>query len=127
MDAEFQSTLRWFASPASGVSAHIVIAADGTIAEVVDPDLIAWHCRELNQTMLGVEIVQPRPGDPISAEQYASLRWWLQRMRDRYGFPLDPSHLPEHWQTGPGQRDGKTDIEAPFRLSLALADGGQEC
>lgn len=98
-----------------------MIAADGTLAQVVDPDLIAWHCREMNGTHLGAELAQPRLGDPISEAQYATLAWWLQQMSQRYGFALNESTLPEHCETMPGKRDGKTDIQAPFDRARLLA------
>lgn len=119
-EEEFQATLNWFNNTTSEVSAHAVIAADGTIANVVDPSLIAWHCREMNRTHLGVELVQPNKGDRISDAQYASLAWWLAGMSKRFGFPLTSATLPEHWETVPGRRDGKSDIEAPFDKARLL-------
>jgi N-acetyl-anhydromuramyl-L-alanine amidase AmpD len=114
VEQEFQATLAWFADPRSQVSAHAVIAADGTLAQVVDPDLIAWHCRAKNASYLGVELVQPRLGDPITDAQYQTLAWWLMQMAKRYGFPLTAETLPEHWETPEGRADGKTDIQPPF-------------
>ncbi len=125
MEAEFTATLSWFTNPAAQVSAHVVIAYDGTIAECVDPDYIAWHARELNGTHLGVELVQPRLGDPISDAQYASLAWWLRQMSERYGFSLTPETLVEHRDTAPGRRDGKTDIGPPFSIDHLLAIMGE--
>ncbi|HWQ28446.1 MAG TPA: N-acetylmuramoyl-L-alanine amidase [Dehalococcoidia bacterium] len=111
---EFWGTLNWFAASKSRVSAHVVIAGDGTLAEVVDPDLIAWHARAKNVTHLGVELVQPRLGDPITDAQYSTLAWWLIQMSRKYGFPLDHEHLPEHRETPEGIAIGKTDIGPPF-------------
>lgn len=120
VEAEFAATLAWFAGTASQVSAHVVIAADGTLARVVEPDLIAWHCRELNQTHVGVELVQPKRGDPITDAQYTTLAWWLRQMANRYGFALTAETLPQHFETVPGKRDGKTDIEPPFDKARLL-------
>jgi hypothetical protein len=41
-------------------------------------------------------------------------------MSQRYGFPLDAEHLPEHWETPEGKADGKTDIQPPFNKARLL-------
>ncbi len=117
---EFTATLRWFADPRSQASAHVVIAHDGTLAEVVDPDLVAWHAGWLNAEWLGVELVQPRPGDPISDEQYRSLAWWCREMARRYGFGLSRETLVEHKDTPQGRAAGKSDIGPPFSVERLL-------
>ena len=111
---EFKGTLNWFSNPASQVSAHIVIGPDGTIAEVVDPDLVAWHAGVHNSSYLGIELTQPRLGDSITDSQYHSCAWWLKKMSKRYGFPLEPGNLPEHRQTPQGVSVGKTDVSLPY-------------
>lgn len=116
-EREFQATLNWFANPAAGVSAHIVIAADGRIAECVDPALEAWHARAENGRRLGIEICQARLGDPITDEQLRSAAWWLKRMSARFGFPLTEAALPEHRDTPSGRGDGKSDIGAPYTFA----------
>ncbi len=122
VEGEFSATLAWFASPASQVSAHAVIADNGTIANVVDPDYIAWHARSpANETMLGVELVQPNHHDPISEAQYRSLAWWLTQMATRYGFALNATTLPEHRAIPAGIADGKSDIDTPFDLNKVLS------
>jgi N-acetyl-anhydromuramyl-L-alanine amidase AmpD len=122
--AEFRATIDWFASPASQVSAHIVIAADGTIASCVDPALIAWHARWFNETHLGAELVQPNLGDPIADVQLRSLAWWLRQMGLQFGFALTLATLPEHKDIPPGIADGKTDVGSDYsfaRLAPFLA------
>ena len=122
VEEEFAATLGWFSDPISKVCSHVVIAFDGTIAGVVDPDLVAWHAGSpANETMLGVELVQPYRGDSISAAQYRSLAWWLGQMSSRFGFPLDAAHLPEHRQIPEGIAEGKSDIGSPFDVSIVLA------
>jgi N-acetyl-anhydromuramyl-L-alanine amidase AmpD len=131
MAAEYQSTLNWFANPASGVSAHIVIAADGEIAQVVNDALVAWHDPASNPIRLGVELVQPRLGDWITDRQVQSLAWWLASMSQKYGFGLTPATLPFHSETSSGRSQGKSDaypLNAPagqaFRVRLQAALGG---
>jgi hypothetical protein len=114
VNQEFEGTLNHFGNPASEVSAHIVIAADGTIAEVVDPDLTAWHAGFHNDSFLGIELVQPRPGDEITDAQLRSCAWWLNRMSRRYGFGLTEANLPEHRNTAQGMSKRKSDVDAPY-------------
>ncbi len=102
------------------MSAHVVIAADGTIAECVAPELEAWHAGWHNSEWLGVELVQPHAGDPIAEAQYLALAWWLQRMASRFDFPLSPTTLPEHRETSQGKAQGKSDIGPPFSLGRLL-------
>lgn len=46
---------RWFASPASQVSAHYCVDA-GTVIQCVREEDIAWHARGGNATSIGVEL-----------------------------------------------------------------------
>jgi N-acetyl-anhydromuramyl-L-alanine amidase AmpD len=46
---------RWFASPASKVSAHYCVDAD-SVVQCVREDDIAWHARGGNTTSIGVEL-----------------------------------------------------------------------
>lgn len=119
-EAEFLATLRWFADP-QGDSAHAVIATDGTIAEVVDYTLVAYHARWYNYAYLGVEVVQGNAGEPITDAQYQSLAWWLIQRSRQFGFPLTAKTLPEHKDTPPGLQDHKTDIGPPFDIERLLA------
>jgi len=113
---EFVGALNWFRNPGSGVSAHAVISKDGVVAFVVDPDLVAWHAGEHNEEYLGVELVQRRPGDEITIEQYKALAWWCVAMAKRYGFELNEQTLIEHKDTPQGKREGKTDVGQPFSV-----------
>ena len=111
---EFRGTLNWFSNPNASVSAHIVIAHDGRIAECVDPALQAWHARAENARRLGIELCQSRPGDHITDAQLRSAAWWLKRMSERFGFPLTAEALPEHRHTPSGIQDGKSDVGADY-------------
>jgi N-acetyl-anhydromuramyl-L-alanine amidase AmpD len=92
----------------------VVIAADGRLARVVHDSDVAWHAGEHNAKYLGVELVQPRQGDPITPAQYRTLAWWLTQMSAKYGFPLYWDRLPEHRETPQGRRVGKSDVGYPY-------------
>lgn len=127
LEREWLGTLNWFQNPASQVSAHDVIAADGTLAFVVDDELTAWHAGEHNDTWLGIELVQPRIGDPFTDAQFRTLGERLRYLSAKFGFALDIEHLPFHSQMPQGVRSGKSDAVprndhaaiAAFRAALA--------
>ncbi len=113
LEEEFAGTLAWFANPASEVSAHVVIAADGTLAYCVPSDRQAWHARAYNATHLGIEFVKRDPGkyqDVLTQAQYKTAAWWLVVRSLQYGFPLDNVTLPEHRDI----QSDKIDIGAGF-------------
>lgn len=121
-EKEFQGTLNWFANASSQVSAHVVIGVGGTIAYVVDDALVAWHARDRNANYLGVELVQPNYGDPITQAQYRTLGWWLRAMAERYGFPLTADRLPFHSDFDTAKSDiyrRDDPARAAFRSALA--------
>ncbi len=112
---EFQAALNWFANPASQVSAHWVIARDGTTARVVPDSHRAWHAAEHNNVAVGIELEQPKASDQITAPQYEKLT-----LIGRTYYPSIPMiHLRtvnheagwiEHRETPQGIRVGKSDV-----------------
>ena len=61
------AAIDWLANPESGVSAHYVIAEDGTVLRMVDEARRAWHAgrsywrgiADVNSASIGIEIVNP--------------------------------------------------------------------
>src|SRR3989304_3144195 len=101
----FSGTLRWFADPTSGVSAHYLIGTDGRVAMFVDETGTARHVArvrgptasflpedEPNLYTIGIEFEDP--GDPAGAprtdRQYAVGAALLRSIVDRWGIPLNP-------------------------------------
>jgi hypothetical protein len=121
---EFDSTVTWFNSLASQVSAHAVVGPNGQIAWPVDPANIAWHARSWNDTHLGIELAQPHLGtalDPTIVDAAAKIvAEWVKT----YDIPVvwDVNKgLAEHWEIPPGVAEGKTDIQGPFDRADFLA------
>lgn len=58
-------TVRWFLKPEAKASAHIVIARDGSVVQMVPLDRVAWHAgvsrwgelNGLNAWSIGIELV----------------------------------------------------------------------
>jgi N-acetylmuramoyl-L-alanine amidase len=61
------AAIDWLANPDSGVSAHYVVAEDGTMVRMVDEAKRAWHAgrswwrgvSDVNSASIGIEIVNP--------------------------------------------------------------------
>lgn len=120
VEQEFNGTLSWFQSNPYEISAHAVIAFDGRIARCVEEGRIAHHAGIHNGRWLGIEVVQPRPGDPISDAQYQTLARWCQSMGERFGFTPNSLTLQEHKDMPQGIGSGKSDIGPPFSVAVLL-------
>jgi len=71
--APVRSAVEWLCNPNSKVSAHYVVAKDGTVYKLVPTSRAAWHagrCRvaNANRRSIGIEVEQ-LPGDLWTAEQ----------------------------------------------------------
>lgn len=74
-----ERAIRWLTNPASQVSAHYVVAEDGTISQLVPEDRRAWHAgrsswageSDVNSASIGIEIA------------HAGHWWDLSAMPDR--------------------------------------------
>jgi hypothetical protein len=123
LQTEYDATVTWFDNPTSQVSAHAVIGPNHQLHFPVDPGLIAWHAREYNRHHLGIELVQPRFGDPLDPNVLDLAASQVAAWHKTFGFPLvwnDLHGICEHWEIPPGKRDGKTDIQAPFNRKAFL-------
>ena len=78
-----QESIDWLCSPNSQASAHLVIARDGSITQLVPFDLVAWHAGKsawngitgLNRHSIGIELDNPGPVQRVNG------RWraWFKR------------------------------------------------
>jgi hypothetical protein len=76
------ATLAWFRNPASGVSAHYVVAKNGTVYQMVEETHLAHHAgasqfqgrQKLNAFSIGIEMVNRNDGqDPYPPAQQAAM------------------------------------------------------
>jgi len=127
--AEYEWTLGWFGKNPYQVSANAVIGPDGQIAMPRDWDLITHHAGENNATKFGIELAQSAAdsarGVPYTDAQYASLGWLLGQLHQRYGIPIDRSHVVGHEELDQGRRQNKTDPGENFDWGRALQLGAQ--
>jgi N-acetylmuramoyl-L-alanine amidase len=91
-----QGNVNWFLTPRSQVSAHYLVAQDGTIVQMVEDTARAWHAgvselegvRGVNDFSIGIEIVNRNDGvDPYTDAQYASLAAIIRHVREQYWVP----------------------------------------
>lgn len=104
-----QSTLNWFANATSKVSAHDVVAQDGTVYRCVGYDRAAWHCGGstipgvptgsvdgtsiVNLATIGVELDHSwTAGDPYPDAQLDAAARHLKALCDRYGITREHVH-----------------------------------
>jgi N-acetylmuramoyl-L-alanine amidase len=98
-------SIDWFRDPSSHVSAHYVIARNGTIFVIVDEKNIAWHAGisfwrgsdGLNSLSVGIEIVNPGVEDatriPLQEALYPHIQaqavfWLVNQIQSRYRIPF---------------------------------------
>ena len=114
-----ESTVTWFQSPKSGVSAHYVIGRDGKIVQMVKDEEKSWHAgdsvlhdrKDVNRFSIGIELV----GDGKAAfpqEQYEALAWVVRMLKTKY--KIEDKWIVGHKDIAPGR---KVDPE-PFDWDL---------
>ena len=125
-DGKFPGDLNWLRNRASQVSAHFIIAPDGTIHQLVSLKSAAWHSGVIskpkvplkryssgkyinpNKYTVGIE-VSLLYSDFMSEAQLKSLHWLLKDhlIKELPGFKLDRQHIWGHkdicsYKTCPG-------------------------
>ncbi|MBI4577851.1 MAG: N-acetylmuramoyl-L-alanine amidase [Planctomycetes bacterium] len=106
IEGSARSAIGWFKNPASHVSAHYVIAYDGSITQMVDDQDVAWHAgtREHNDHGIGIEHEGYASQDGWTRKQLvasAALGRWLCAT---YGIQGDRAHILGHEEIAPGRR-----------------------
>jgi hypothetical protein len=109
----YEGTISWCKNPASGVSCHFVVAADGRIAQVADTDVTVWTQIAGNGHWISVENegFTPHPLTPAQVEANAQI---LAKAHRVYGVPLQLAFDPNgrglgHHSMGTDGHDNPTD------------------
>jgi N-acetyl-anhydromuramoyl-L-alanine amidase len=120
----FQDTIDYMLDPASRVSYHCLIDADGTRCTLVPDSQIAWHAgvstfagrANCNDFMLGLAFAGDSYSHPLTPAQLASAVEWLA---DRWVlFAWRPEWITDHRQVAPGR---KADLNPVEWLRVAAA------
>jgi len=129
-DATREQALATLTDPAREVSAHYLVARDGTVYQLVDETKRAWHAgvsrwgadTDVNSSSIGIELDNDG-AEPFADAQLASLLALLADLKARYHIPT--ANFVGHGDVAPGR---KVDPSRwfPWR-TLALAGFGLWC
>ena len=112
----FAETIARMLDPASRVSYHCLIDADGTRCTLVPDGQVAWHAGvsrflgrdRCNDFLLGVAFAGDTYVAPLSGPQVASALEWLEPRWSAFGWGTD--RIVDHRQVAPGR---KLDLNPP--------------
>lgn len=116
------------ADPAAKVSAHYVVAEDGTIVKMVDEAFRAWHAgkswwrgiSDVNSASIGIEIVNPGHEfgyRPFPDVQMAAVEALVAAAVDRYR--IRPGNVVGHSDVAPARKDDPGELFDWPRLARA--------
>jgi len=126
------SAIRRLADPEARVSAHYVVAEDGTVVRMVAEEKRAWHAGkshwrtidDVNSASIGIEIVNPGHEwgyRPFPDEQIASVIQLVHGIKDRY--QISRGNIVGHSDVAPARKRDPGEL-FPWgqlaRLRLAL-------
>jgi AmpD protein len=126
----FDEAIARLCDPASQVSYHCLIAADGTRCILVADEHIAWHAgastflgrTRCNDFLLGLAFAGDTYRAPLTAFQLASSLEWLASRWERYAWSLE--RIVDHRQVSPGRKDDLNPVEwERFRAAVAQRFG----
>ena len=115
-DGNFDSTVSWFTSPRSQVSAHWIVNTDGKIYSVVDEADTAWHAGRVvrptweglkdginpNLYTVGVEVIATSKSLPPWRQWVAWVRL-CKAICTRWDIPMDKLHIVNHNEINGGK------------------------
>ena len=127
-----ESAIARLRDPDATVSAHYVVAEDGTILRLVDEERRAWHAGkafwrgivDVNSASVGIEIVNPGHEfgyRPFTAEQMSSLIPLVAEIKERHG--ITRGNVVGHSDVAPARKRDPGELfdwHALARLRLAL-------
>ncbi|MCW2119911.1 N-acetylmuramoyl-L-alanine amidase [Flavobacterium sp. 7A] len=91
-----QQTIRTFTLSRTQVSAHYIIGDDGSVVQMLNDYLRAWHAgngswgkiKDINSCSIGIEL-DNNGSEPFSEAQISSLMALLTRLRSEFGIPRE--------------------------------------
>jgi len=130
-EGDWDSDARWMCDPDSGVSCHVTLAPDGSLYQLVDDEMRAWHAgsgswngiTDLNSYSLGLEISHMQ-GHGYGPTQWAVAADLCQMWISRYS--IIPSMICAHRWYAPTRKIDPTDVSDHFlkQWIAALYDAG---
>lgn len=108
-EGAFAGAVSWLTNKTSQVSAHYVIAKDGTVVQLVADENTAWHAgRIYNPTWkLPIENVNPNyytigieheilGSEAMTIEQFEASTRLIAALAKKFNIPLDNKHIIKH-------------------------------
>jgi N-acetyl-anhydromuramoyl-L-alanine amidase len=116
-ELSFADTIKRMADPASRVSYHCLIDADGTRCTMVPDTQLAWHAgvstfigrERCNEFLLGVSFAGDTYAAPLSDPQVESALEWLGPRWVANSWGLD--RMTDHRQVAPGRKRDLNPVE----------------
>ncbi|MFT5060817.1 MAG: N-acetylmuramoyl-L-alanine amidase [Polaromonas sp.] len=99
----------WLCNPASEVSAHYLVDRDGTLIQMVDEPMRAWHAGagawggqgDVNSRSIGIEMANTG-AEPFSEPLMATLETLLEGLMARWSIPAQ--NVIAHSDMAPGRK-----------------------
>ena len=122
----FAETIARMLDPASRVSYHCLIDADGTRCTMVPDSQVAWHAgvstflgrERCNEFLLGVSFAGDTYTAPLTDAQIASALEWLESRWSANSWGL--GRMTDHRQVAPGRKRDLNPVEWD-RLAAAIS------
>jgi N-acetylmuramoyl-L-alanine amidase len=126
-----EAAIRRLTDPASGVSAHYVVAEDGRVLRMVAEDKRAWHAgkshwrgvSDINSASIGIEIVNPGHEfgyRPFPDEQIDAVVRLVSEVKDRH--EITRGNVVGHSDIAPARKRDPGELFPWYRLAkLRLA------
>lgn len=122
------AAIDWLANPDSGVSAHYVVAEDGTVVRMVDEARRAWHAgrswwrgvTDVNSASIGIEIVNPGHEFgyvPFPAAQMDAVQALVAEIAARHA--IAPANVVGHSDIAPARKQDPGELFDWPRLARA--------
>jgi N-acetyl-anhydromuramoyl-L-alanine amidase len=124
----FAETIERMLDPASRVSYHCLIDADGTRCSLVPDAEVAWHAgasrflgrERCNDFLLGVSFAGDTYLAPLTGPQVASALEWLRPRWAPLGWGVD--RITDHRQASPGRKLDLNPVEWDRLLAAVTAE-----
>lgn len=127
------AALQRLCDPAAEVSAHYLIAADGSCWQMVAEDMRAWHagagewcgCDDINSRSIGIEL-DNRGDHPFAEPQMAALEALMSGIMARWA--ISPEGVIGHSDMAPGRKnDPGPRFDWPRLARQGLAEKARTC
>jgi N-acetyl-anhydromuramyl-L-alanine amidase AmpD len=106
------STIAWFASTKSKVSAHYLVSNNDKVYQFVEEKDTAWQAGDWNTNLESIGIEHDAiPGRPLTEQGYKTSGELVRGICLRHNIPIDREHIMKHSEIKATQCPGTVDID----------------